>query len=130
MNALLLAPVLQVALGGALGAALRYGVVQAVSRSFGGAIPLGTGVVNLVGSFAMGLVAVWVLQRVGDARFAPLIITGLLGGFTTFSAFSLDAVLLWDQGREGMAAIYVFGSVFGSVASLLAGMVLMRAVLA
>lgn len=122
--------ILQIAIGGALGAVLRYGAVQGVVRMFSLGSPLGTVVVNVVGSFVMGLVAVWALQRVGDAKAAPFVMTGLLGGFTTFSAFSLDAVNLWEQGRQTVAIAYVTGSVFGAIIALMAGVLIMRAILA
>ena len=121
--------VLQIALGGALGAVLRYGSVQAAARVFALGTPAGTVFVNLLGSFLMGLVAVWFLDRVGDAKAAPFIMTGVLGGFTTFSAFSLDAVNLWEQGRQTVAMIYVMGSVMGAILALLAGIFVMRAVM-
>ena len=70
------------------------------------------------------------LERLGEPRFAPFVMAGVLGGFTTFSAFSLDAVNLWEQGRQIAAMIYVTGSVFGAIIALLAGVLTMRAVLA
>ena len=78
----------------------------------------------------MGLVAVWFFERIGDAKAAPFVMTGILGGFTTFSAFSLDAITLWEQGRQTVAMAYVMGSVLGAVVALLAGVIVMRAVLA
>lgn len=120
---------IQIAIGGGLGAVLRYGTVQAAVRLAGAGAPAGVFAVNLAGSFLMGIFAVWFLHRAGDARFAPFVMTGVLGGFTTFSAFSLDAVLLWEQGRGGLAALYVIGSVSGGIAALFAGMGIMRAVL-
>lgn len=121
--------VLQIAIGGGLGAAMRYGSVQGAVRVLGFGAPVGVFAVNVVGSLVMGLFAVWFLERAGDVRFAPFIMTGVLGGFTTFSAFSLDAILLWEQGRSGVAMVYVLGSVLGAIAALFAGMIIMRAVL-
>jgi CrcB protein len=121
---------LQIALGGALGAVLRYGSVQGAARLFSIGTPAGTVFVNLLGSFIMGLVAVWFLDRVGDAKAAPFVMTGLLGGFTTFSAFSLDALTLWEQGRQTVAMVYVMGSVCGAIFALFAGVLIMRAILA
>ena len=83
---------------------------------------------NVVGSLIMGFVAVWLLHRVGSERFAPFLMTGVLGGFTTFSAFSLDAVMLYEKGRVGMAAAYMGGSVALSIAALALGMAIARAV--
>jgi CrcB protein len=121
--------ILQIALGGALGAVLRYGTVQGVARLFVVGTPMGTMFVNVLGSFIMGLFAVWLLERIGDAKVAPFIMTGVLGGFTTFSAFSLDAIALWEQGRQAVAMAYVMGSVFGAILALLAGVLVMRAIL-
>lgn len=121
--------ILQIAIGGGLGAVMRYGTVQGAVRLVGAGSPAGVFVANLVGSLLMGAVAVWFLHRAGEARFAPFVMTGLLGGFTTFSSFSLDAIQLWEQGRGSLAALYVFGSVLGGLAALLTGMGLMRAVL-
>lgn len=122
--------ILQVAMGGALGAVLRYGAVQAAARAFSLGTPVGTVFVNLVGSFLMGVVAVWFLERVGDAKAAPFVMAGVLGGFTTFSAFSLDAITLWEQGRQTVAMAYVVGSVLGAIMALMAGVLTMRAILA
>ncbi len=122
--------ILQIALGGALGAVLRYASVQGAVRLFGLGTPVGTVFVNILGSFLMGVIAVWMLERIGEPRFAPFLMAGLLGGFTTFSAFSLDAINLWEQGRQMAAMIYVTGSVFGAIIALLAGVLTMRAVLA
>lgn len=118
---------LLVALGGALGSAARYLVNVAAMRMAGPGFPAGTMTVNIVGSFLMGLLAV-TLAHHGGTRFAPFLMTGILGGFTTFSAFSLDAVTLWTRGQTMVAAAYVMGSVVLSVGALLAGMAAGRAV--
>jgi fluoride exporter len=116
---------LQVALGGALGASARYLTHVAVLRGIGPGFPVATVIVNVLGSFLMGVLVVWLMQR--DAqRLAPFLLTGVLGGFTTFSAFSLDAVTLWERGAAGQAAVYVLGSVALSIAGLVAGMAVMR----
>lgn len=115
--------VFQVALGGALGASARYGVNLGAVRMFGPAFPWATLSVNVAGSFLMGLL-VAALGR--DSAWAPFLLTGLLGGFTTFSTFSLDAVALWQKGQAGMAALYVGASVILSLAALVAGLVLGR----
>lgn len=120
-------PILQVALGGALGAAARYLTGIAVARLLGGGFPWGTLIVNVAGSFAMGVLAVAVLQA-GEGRLGPFLITGLLGGFTTFSAFSLDAVSLFERGQAGLAAGYVAASVVLSLAALFAGLALFRGI--
>lgn len=101
--------ILWVAVGGACGAVLRYGV-QALTS--GTEFPWGTLVVNIAGCLAIGLVigafagAAW-FEDVGR----PLLVAGVLGGFTTFSAFSVDAVLLWEQGRVVSSLAYVLSSV-------------------
>lgn len=118
-------PYLQVALGGAAGSVARYGVSRVAAASFGAGFPVGTMIVNVAGSFAMGVLAALLVQRGG--LFAPLLMTGLLGGFTTFSAFSLDAVTLWERGQHGAAAAYVAATVAVSLAALVAGMALGRA---
>lgn len=111
--------VLQVALGGALGAVARYGV-SILARRWPG-FPVATIAVNIAGSFLMGVIVVVLAHKSGQ-RFAPFLMTGLLGGFTTFSAFSLDAITLWERGHAGQAAFYVLGSVVLSLAAIFAGM--------
>ncbi len=115
----------QVALGGAIGASARYLTNVAVLRGIGPGFPWATALVNILGSFLMGVLVVWLAER--DAmRLAPFLMTGILGGFTTFSAFSLDAVALWERGEPMLAAAYVGGSVVLSLAALVAGMALTR----
>ena len=116
-------PVFQVALGGALGATARHGVNVGAARLLGPGLPWATLAVNVAGSFLMGLLAA-ALGR--DSAWAPLLLTGVLGGFTTFSAFSLDAVVLWQKGQGGMAALYVAASVLLSIAALGAGLAVGR----
>lgn len=128
-TAAMILTLLHVALGGALGASARYLTNVAVMRSLGPGFPYGTLLVNVFGSFLMG-VLVAVLAHKGGMRYAPFLMTGLLGGFTTFSAFSLDAFTLWERGQPGLAALYVGGSVFLSIAALIAGVLTMRGVLA
>ncbi|NCO86494.1 MAG: fluoride efflux transporter CrcB [Rhodobacterales bacterium] len=112
-----------VALGGALGAALRYLTGLAV------AFPFGTLTVNVAGSLAIGLLWV-VLTARGLTHWQPFLITGILGGFTTFSAFSLDTLRLVEDGRTGMAGAYVLASVALSLGACIAGAQIARAVLA
>ena len=122
--------VLSVALGGAIGASLRYGVGAWALRVFGPGFPVGTMVVNVLGSLIMGVVAVAMLHRFSGSwgNYAPFVMTGVLGGFTTFSAFSLDALNLMESGRIGHAALYVGGSVLLSIFALFCGLTLGRAV--
>ncbi len=117
---------LQVALGGALGAVGRYLVNVAALRLAGDGFPWGTFTVNVTGSFLMGVLVV-ALGQLNGMRFSPFVITGLLGGFTTFSAFSLDAMTLYERGQAGAAAAYVLASVSLSLAGIVAGLAVARA---
>lgn len=118
------------AAGGAIGAAARYATGVGVARVFGvTGFPLGVLTVNVVGSFLMGVLVVWLARR-GLTHLTPFLLTGILGGFTTFSAFSLEAVTLFERGQVGQAALYVLLSVVLSIAGLVAGLWLMRSVLA
>jgi CrcB protein len=120
---------LQVALGGALGSMARYGTGLVVARLGGGGWPVATLAVNVVGSLVMGIAFVWLAER-GLMRAVPFLMAGLLGGFTTFSAFSLDAWLLWERGSAAGALAYVAASVLLSLAALALGIGLARWVLA
>ncbi|MBB3972056.1 fluoride efflux transporter CrcB [Hansschlegelia beijingensis] len=120
-------PVLLVALGGALGSVARYLVNVASSRVFGMGFPWGTLTVNVVGGFAMGLLAALLALKGGSQETRVFLMTGVLGGFTTFSAFSLDAVALWERGAAGLAAGYVAASVALSIGALFGGLALGRA---
>lgn len=115
--------------GGGLGAALRHGVNLAAARLLGPAFPYATLIENVSGSLVMGLLAGYFAFR-GDAssHWQLFFTTGILGGYTTFSAFSLDAVLLYERGAFGLAALYVAASVLLSIAGLIAGLWLVRAV--
>lgn len=119
-----------VALGGAIGATLRYGVVVTTARIMGPGFPMGTMIVNVAGSFLMGIAAVILLQRGHGTAAVSFLMTGVLGGFTTFSAFSLDAMNLIEKGRMTAAAVYVFGSVGLSILALVLGLILARSILA
>jgi CrcB protein len=114
-------------LGGGLGAALRHGVNIGTARLFSVSFPWGTLVVNVTGSFVMGLIAGYFAFK-GDAsqNWRLFLATGVLGGYTTFSAFSLDAVLLWERNELALAAIYIAGSVALSILGLFAGLWLAR----
>jgi CrcB protein len=117
-------------LGAGIGGALRHGVNQACARLLGIAFPWGTLAVNVVGSFAMGLIVGWLAQH-ADAGWSQnlrlFLTTGVLGGFTTFSAFSLDAVALWERGGWGGASAYVLSSVLVSIGALALGLFAMQA---
>jgi fluoride exporter len=114
-------------LGGGVGAALRHGINIATARTLGNEFPYATLLINISGSFIMGLVAAYFAFK-GDAsqHWRLFLTTGILGGYTTFSAFSLDAALLYERGEIGMAALYVIASVAISIAGLFAGLALVR----
>ncbi|PQO22656.1 fluoride efflux transporter CrcB [Rhodobacteraceae bacterium WD3A24] len=116
---------IQVALGGALGAVARFAVQSGVARLFGAGFPLGTLTVNVVGSFAMGVAVIWLAEK-GMLRAAPFLMAGFLGAFTTFSTFSLDAMALWERGLPWQAGGYAAASVVLSVAAVVAGAALAR----
>lgn len=122
MNALVL-----VFVGGGLGAVSRHLTGMAVMRASGPGFPWGTMVVNIIGSFVMGCLIAWLARRSsGDADLRLLLATGFLGGFTTFSAFSLDAVTLYERGALTAAAAYVIASVTVSILALFGGLWLAR----
>lgn len=122
--------VLAIAAGGALGAVGRHFVGAAALRLLGPGFPVGTVTVNIVGSFLMGaLVALMALKLSPSPELRAFLTVGLLGGFTTFSAFSLDAVLLYERGAFAAAAAYVAVSVVCSIAGLVAGLQIVRQVL-
>lgn len=118
-----------VALGGALGAAARHLVGMMSLRLFGSSFPIGTFIVNVTGSFLMGALIAYLVKKEGvdSAQWRLFLATGVLGGFTTFSAFSLDAVLLWERGQISGAIFYVLGSVVLSILALVAGLMLVKA---
>jgi CrcB protein len=120
---------LLVFLGAGIGGALRHGVNVGCARMCGTAFPWGTLTVNVLGSFLMGAIAGWLAFKAGEGWSQSLrlfLTTGILGGFTTFSAFSLDAVLIWERGQIGPAAAYVAASVALSIGGLVAGLALIR----
>lgn len=118
----------QVALGGAIGASLRYLANVASLRMLGPGFPYATLGVNVLGSFLMGVLVVLLAEK-GGMRFAPFLMTGILGGFTTFSAFSLDAVSLWERGQSWASLGYVGLSVLLSLAALVVGLQLARSLI-
>jgi CrcB protein len=123
-------PWLLVFLGGGIGAAARHGVNLMAARVLGTGFPWGTAIVNVVGSTVMGLIIAWLAFKAGagwSQHLRLFLTTGILGGFTTFSAFSLDAMLLWERGAHGTAIAYVAGSVLVSIAGLFLGMAVVRA---
>lgn len=118
---------LLIAVGGALGASLRHLSGLALLRLLGPAFPWGTLFVNVIGSLAMGLLIGWLAKRTGTSTEIKLFLaTGLLGGFTTFSAFSLDVANLWERGELNLAFGYVVSSVLFSIIAIFAGLWLSR----
>jgi CrcB protein len=124
-------PYLLVAVGGALGSVARYGTGVLVGRAWLSSFPLGTMLINIAGSLAMGLFVGYLARTTpgwqADARL--FVAVGIFGGFTTFSSFSLDAIALLERGDVAQAAFYVLGSVVISIAALYGGLLLMRGAL-
>jgi fluoride exporter len=120
--------ILLVAIGGALGSVARYLVSVYSAQLFGLSFPWGTLTVNIVGSFAMGLLAAFAAIRLSmPNELRVFLATGVLGGFTTFSAFSLDFAVLFERKDYALTAIYVVSSVGLSLMALFAGLWLIRA---
>ncbi|SEK63183.1 camphor resistance protein CrcB [Roseovarius nanhaiticus] len=120
---------LSVALGGAIGAILRYGAGLLALRMATPGFPVAVLGVNVIGSFLMGAFAIWSLER-GHAALNPFVMTGILGGFTTFSAFSLEAWTLIERGEVAAMLAYVGLSVGLSIGALALGIWLMKGMLA
>ncbi len=115
-------------IGGGVGAAARHAVNRAALTLVGPDYPAGTLIVNITGSIAMGMLATWFAFR-GETTTAAerlFLTTGVLGGFTTFSAFALDATLMWERHDVAAAALYIGSSVLLSIAGLIGGMFLVR----
>jgi len=113
-----LAHILFVAMGGAMGCVARFVAIKQVARLNPTLFPLGTMVVNILGSLLIG----YMLAKYGTQNHSRVfLVTGMLGGFTTFSAFSWDAMQLLQRGQMGMAALYVGGSVLLSLGAVMLG---------
>jgi CrcB protein len=125
-------PYLLVGAGGALGAVARFGSGILVGKIWSSSFPLATLLINVAGSLAMGLFIGYLARTTpawqADARL--FFAVGVLGGFTTFSTFSLDAIALIERGEVAQAAIYILVSVVVAIAALYAGLVLMRGAVA
>jgi fluoride exporter len=116
-------------LGGGFGAALRHGINLGAARLVGTSFPYGTMLINVTGSLVMGLLAEYFALKGHLPRSWLLFLTtGILGGYTTFSTFSLEAALLYERGQLGGAALYVLGSVVLAIGGLFAGIAIVRAV--
>lgn len=115
-------------LGGGIGAALRHGVNRAALAWFGPAFPYGTLFVNVAGGVLMGMLAELLLMKGGGSQeWRLFLVTGVLGGFTTFSAFSLDTAVMWQRGDHLVAVGYVAASVLLSIGGLFLGLAAARA---
>lgn len=118
---------LVVFIGSGIGGMLRYGVGRASLILWGPAFPYGTMAINIVGSFAMGIVAGWFTARGGaDQSLRLFLTTGIIGGFTTYSTFSLDFAFLWKGGYPLAALLYVGGSLVLGIGALFLGHALAR----
>ncbi|MAM49395.1 MAG: fluoride efflux transporter CrcB [Gammaproteobacteria bacterium] len=121
---------LAIAFGGALGAVSRYWLTVSIERFNGTGFPLGTFMVNLLGSFLIGLLYIFFAEKLSVAdQWRPVIITGFLGAMTTFSTFSLDALLLFQQGHYNTALFYVLSSVMMCIFAAYVGMQIARMLL-
>ena len=121
-------PVILVMSGGAIGAALRYGLSRALPVNLGG-WPWPTFAANLLGGLAMGMLAAWLVRGNGAAEPLRLFLgVGVLGGFTTFSAFSLEMAQMVQRGQGMMAAAYAVVSVILALGAVFAGMMLARTI--
>jgi fluoride exporter len=120
-------PLFPVMAGGAIGAGLRYLLGSALAGKGETGWPWGTFSVNLVGGFAMGLLAAFVLRGSASDTVRLFVGVGILGGFTTFSAFSLEGFEMIQRGQFGLVSGYVLASALGSIAALAAGFALVRA---
>lgn len=119
--------ILLVALGGGLGASARYLTNLAALRIAGPSFPWGTITVNIVGSFLMGVLIAALARRTGTSmEMRSFLATGFLGGFTTFSAFSLDFAVMWERGNQWHGALYLGASVLLSIMALFAGLAFVR----
>lgn len=122
---------LVVFVGAGIGGSIRHGFNIGVARLLGTAFPYNTLVINVLGSFVMGVIAAWFALKgnaVGHMRL--FLATGIMGGFTTFSAFSLDTILLWERGNHTLALAYVLASVLGALAGLALALWIVRTILA
>ena len=119
---------LLVVVGGGIGAGIRHLTNIGALRLFGPTYPWGTMVINIVGSFAMGLFIATLMRRGGSNELRLFVATGIFGGFTTFSAFSLDFATLWERGATLPALGYALASVVGAIIALFLGLWLARTV--
>ena len=124
-------PIIFVLLGGAIGAGFRYQIGTAAMRNLGSHFPWGTWIINLLGGLLMGILAGTLAKQFTPEQGEPLRLllgVGVLGGFTTFSSFSLEAVMMLERRAYGTFAAYVAGSVVLSILALMLGLLLLRKV--
>jgi fluoride exporter len=120
---------LLVFLGAGVGGVLRHGVNVGCGRLCGTEFPWGILIINVTGCFTMGLIAGWLAfkaQHVWSQDVRLFLTTGILGGYTTFSAFSLDFATLWERGAHSYAILYVLASVVLSLAAVFLGLTIVR----
>jgi CrcB protein len=114
-------------LGGGLGSMLRHGVGKTSVALLGSDFPYGTLAINVIGSFAMGVIAGWFTQRgQGSQEWRLFLTTGIIGGFTTYSTFSLETALLWERGAIGLSFLYVGGTLLLGFLGIFGGLALVR----
>lgn len=123
--------ILYVAIGGAIGSVIRYIMMNILGHSLGNNFPYSTIIVNVSGSFLMGVLIGWLANAlpINAGNIRLLLAIGVLGGYTTFSSFSLDAITLMEEGRLLLMAFYILASVLLSLAGLVGGLYLMRTIL-
>ena len=121
--------ILSVAAGGALGAAARYGLEGWIQRLAGGEFPWGTMVVNVSGSLALGFLVSWLEVSMASTELRAFLTIGVLGGYTTFSTLTYEAVAMAQDGDWGRAAAYAVGSLAFGLVAVFGGMALARALL-
>ncbi len=120
--------ILLVAVGGAIGSVARYLVGLGATRLAGPNFPFGTLTVNIAGAFAIGLLVEMIARRFdASAEMRVFIVTGILGGFTTWSSFTLDTMVLFERGEIGLSALYLLASLLVSFAAVFAGLAMGRA---
>lgn len=119
-------PLILVVLGGGIGAGLRYLFGEMTFKAFGPGFPWGTWGVNILGGLLMGLLAAWLIRVEAGQALRLFLGVGVLGGFTTFSAFSLELFNMIARGQVALGAAYAISSVAGAVTALFAGFMLVK----
>lgn len=118
---------LYIFIGGGIGSFLRHILASNIAKNFGANFPYGTMAVNVLGSFIMGIIIEYLSRTLPHSmELRAFLVVGILGGFTTFSAFSLDAILLFERGNLALALIYIMSSVVLSIIAIFAGLMVIR----